>query len=415
MLHVSGFQPREVSALLNLSVIEEHADDAATLWRMHEHGVRAPLYRLRDLVLLDGRVLAHLDGLRTAGSAGLTFARRGLATEDPGAAFVFAYLAFSVADTDAMGQIVKVAAREPKLTDALVAAMAWLELEDVQQPLRLLRRSEIPDYRRVALAVTAAHRAQSEDIYKAGATDANPRLRARALRAIGETKNLKLEPILRSEMRAAEMSCRFWAAWSMALFGDERAAAVAFESGIDDPALSGFAIEIAMRGGKRSWAQDLIRSLARDPSTLRQAIVAAGALGDPAVVPWLLPILDQPSLARVAAEAIASITGVDLEEAAFKQDAPDDVPEEHEDDSDLRWPSPGGLSDWWQRERHRFTPGQRFIAGVPLSESAALHVLRHGYQRQRRGAAIELARMREDAVLFPTAARGDRQQRRLGR
>src|SRR3954466_608943 len=105
MLHVPGFRPREVSGLLNLAVIEEHSEDAATLWRMHEHGVRGPLYRLRDLQLLDPRLVAHLDALRVAGAAGTAQARRALATEDPGAVFVVAYLAFSASDTEAMRQI----------------------------------------------------------------------------------------------------------------------------------------------------------------------------------------------------------------------------------------------------------------------------------------------------------------------
>jgi uncharacterized protein (TIGR02270 family) len=260
----------------------------------------------------------------------------------------------------------------------------------------------------------AAHRVQSEEAFRSAATDANPDLRARALRAIGETKCPKLEPLLRGGMQAADADCRFWGAWSLALFGDEHAAADAFAAGIDEPGLSGFAIEIAMRAGEPGWARDLIRSLARNESTVRQAIVAAGAFGDPTVVSWLLQVIHQHELAKVSAEAFAMITGVDLEAAEFKEDPPDDVPEEHDDDTDLRWPSIQGLTDWWQREGHRFSSGQRFLAGKPITETAALEVLRNGYQRQRRGAAIELARLREDAMVFPTEERADWQQRRLG-
>jgi uncharacterized protein (TIGR02270 family) len=327
--------------------------------------------------------------------------------------FVLAHLAFSTPDTQAMRQVVQLAVAEAQFSDPLVAALAWLDFKDIEQPLRLIGRSESPDHRRLAIAVQAAHRVRAEEDYERGAMDANPALRARALRAIGETKSLALASILNAGTRDPELRCRFWAAWSMALMGDERAGAVAFEAGIGDPVLTGFALEIGLRAGDQAWARAQVQSLAQAESTLRPAIVAAGMFGDPAVVPWLLTMLERPAFARVAAEAFASITGVDLEDARFKQDAPEDAPEEHDDDSDLRWPSPEGLLTWWRSERGRFQPGTRYLAGAPISEAAALHVLRSGYQRQRRGAAIEVARLRKDAILFPTVARADRQQRRL--
>jgi uncharacterized protein (TIGR02270 family) len=413
MLHIPGFAPREISTLLNREVIEEHAEDAGMLWRLHERGVGSPIYELRDLELLDERIVAHLEGLLTAGVAGLALARRGLATDAPGAAFVVGYVAFSLADLDAMRQIVQVALADARFMDALVAALSWLDLKDIESPLRLLRRSERADCRRLAVAVTAAHRVQSEEEFRSAATDADTELRRRALRAIGETKCPNLASVLRDAHEDPDPQCRFWAAWSAALFGDEVAAADAFNSGIEVPELSGLAIEIAMRTGDPGWARELIRSLAKNESTLRQAIDAAGALGDPTVIPWLLKMIQQPAVAGVAAHAFAMITGVDLEAAAFKEDVPADAPEAHQDDADMRWPSSKGLTAWWQQEQHRFIPGQRFLAGAPVNQTVALQVLHNGYQRQRRGAAIELARLSRDAIVFPTTARADWQRRRL--
>ena len=413
MLHVPGFRPREVSALINRSVVEEHAEDAGSLWRMHEHGIRAPLYRLRDLFLLDQRVLAHLDGLRIAGQAGFTLARRALATEEPGAVFVVAYLAFAASERETMRQVVQLAVANPTFLNALVAALAWLDFEQIQEPLNLLAQSRNSGYRRVAIAVAAAHRVQYRDAYGNAAIDADPVLRARAFRAIGETKCTDLVDLLHKGMRSPDHECRFWAAWSMALFGDERAASSAYEAGTAEPRFSRLAIETAMRVGDPSWARGLVKALARDDSKTRQAIIAAGAFGDPVVVPWLLIKLEEPTVAKVAAEAIATITGVDLEAAECKQDPPDEMPDELDEDADLRWPSPQGLTDWWNREEGRFTSGVRFLAGLPISEAATLEVLRTGYQRQRRAAAVEFSRLREEGILFPTSARADWQQRRL--
>jgi uncharacterized protein (TIGR02270 family) len=200
----------------------------------------------------------------------------------------------------------------------------------------------------------------------------------------------------------------------MALFGDDRAAVDAFKVGVEHPALSRRAIEIGMRAADPQWAREQVRSLASNETMTRQAIVSAGAFGDPTAVPWLLQMMERSELTRVAAESIATITGVDLERAEFKREAPAEPPEEDADDRDLRWPSHHSLAAWWEGERHRFTHGERYLAGRPVRQPEVLDVLRGGYQRQRQAAALEIARLRRDAIVFPTAARADWQQRRLG-
>jgi uncharacterized protein (TIGR02270 family) len=413
MLHVTGFSTQYVSALPNLGVISELAETAGALWRLRERATRAPLYRLRDLALLDGRIGAHLAGVRESGKDGIEALRTGFATEDPGALFVWAVVTLATDGSD-LRRIVSLASADPRYFDALVSALSWLEWNDVQSAVRELHRSNGAVSRRVAIASAAEHRVRSEEGYRHAAVDPDAWLRARALRAIGETKCVALETVLREAAQDDELSCRFWAAWSAALLGDQRAAIRAYELGSTDPHLAAAAIEIGMRIGESAWARDRVRMLARGGGSLRQAIRAAASFGDPAVVPWLLEMLEVPEYARIAAEAVAAITGMDLEEAALKADPPENPPEEHEGDSDLRWPSSQGLADWWRRERHRFAGGERYLAGAPVSMSHAQQVLRSGYQRQRAGAALELARLHEDVVLFPVAAPAQRQQRRLG-
>ena len=406
-----GFSPQEVSLLLNRDVIAEHAEDAAVLWRLRDRATRGPHYRLHQLALLDARILAHLEGLRTAGVHGISEARRTLADANPGAIFVLGYLAFSALDGEAMRRIVQLALADSKFVGPLVAALAWQELGPIQEPLARLARSPYAAHRHVALAVEAAHRTPSLEQSAAG--DPDPTLRARALRAIGELKRVDLLDTLRHALQDSEARCRFWAAWSLAVLGEARAAQAAYQAAGNDPTLATHAIEIAMRAGEADWAHGLVRSLAGHEASMRLAITASGALGDPAAIPWLLNLLAHPALARVAAEAIATITGVDPERSELKQDRIGDGADDHDDDSNLRWPRSEGFTRWWRAERDRFTPGQRYLAGSVVSESAAVNVLRNGYQRQRRGAAIELARLRQPSVVFPVSARADWQQRRL--
>ena len=39
---------------------------------------------------------------------------------------------------------------------------------------------------------------------------------------------------------------------------------------------------------------------------------AAGAIGDPVIMPWIMEQMHNPEMARVAGEAFTSITGVDI-------------------------------------------------------------------------------------------------------
>jgi len=48
------------------SIVSQHAEEAAFLWLLRSNATGAAHYSLKDLAKLDGRVEAHLDGLRVA-------------------------------------------------------------------------------------------------------------------------------------------------------------------------------------------------------------------------------------------------------------------------------------------------------------------------------------------------------------
>src|SRR5579862_5364261 len=93
-----GFRPWEISAMVNTEVVTEHAEDAAFLWFSRDRAVRAPHYYLKDLVRLDERVEANVDGLRVAGATGWKVAAEAMKQEGPGELFAAAVLAFESRD-----------------------------------------------------------------------------------------------------------------------------------------------------------------------------------------------------------------------------------------------------------------------------------------------------------------------------
>jgi uncharacterized protein (TIGR02270 family) len=413
-LLAEGVPPAEISLLLNDGVLEQHAVQAAFLSRVRSRAVQGPHYRIKQLAALDARVLAHLEGLRVAGHDAIVHARRLLGDIDAGALFTFAYHAFASQHGDSMRDAIQIACNDAKAWDGLIGALAWLDFDSLRQALVILGRSPDPDHRRICLTAYAAHRVDAASLLSRAMGDEDPLLRARALRAWGEIGGRDdLAHEVRRALTDPEPACRLWAACSLALSDDTRGAVIALDEALQGGPHDRLALEIAIRTGEPSWARKVLRSLAADRAHLRFAIVAAGALGDTSVAPWLLELMANPEFAQLAAESFATITGGDVDRSEHKQDAPPDIEDVHPEDEGLRWPNPTGLKQWWQREQARFTPGQRYLAGLTVTPENAWRVLREGYQRQRRAAAFELSRMKRGATLFAVAARADWQRRRL--
>ena len=52
-------------------------------------------------------------------------------------------------------------------------------------------------------------------------------------------------------------------------------------------------------------------------------MIGAGAIGDPAFIPWVIEQMTTPALARVAGESFTMITGVDIAYEDLEGERPD--------------------------------------------------------------------------------------------
>lgn len=75
------------------AIIAEHAAEAAFLWETRCQAVVAPNYRLKDLVDLDERLQANLEGLHLAGEAGWQLCLQQLDPKSPGTIFAAVHTA----------------------------------------------------------------------------------------------------------------------------------------------------------------------------------------------------------------------------------------------------------------------------------------------------------------------------------
>ena len=405
-------------------VVDQYAEEAAFLWLLRDSAVSAPHYLLADLARLDSRVSDHLDGLRCEGKGAREVLEAGLVIGEPGEVFAAGLLALESGDEEWIQRVVKLGAAKPDTCRALISALGWLPFEAVTSDIKMLLSSESSRLRHIGIAASAIHRKNpgAEALQAAFASD-DPCLKARALRAAGELGLVDLQLTLRANLKAKEPASRFWAAWSTALLGTHKDALSALRDVAEQPGpFAARATTLLIRRlplrEARAWLFKLVKEL-KCPSV---ATAAAGALGDPDAIPWLIDQMKVPAMARRAGEAFSMITGAHL--SYHKLDAqkpegftsgptedPDDDNVALDPDEHLPWPDPALVKTWWEARRGGFAKDTRYLIGKPITPESLGEALLQGYQRQRAAAALELAILNPKKPLFEVRAPGFIQQR----
>ena len=405
------------------AVLEQHAEEAAFLWILRDGAVHAPHYLLGDLAKLDHRVEAHLDGLRVAGPHGWTILKESLALEEAGEIFAAAVIAFESGDPKRSDLVLDAGTATPELARGLVSAIGWLPPKKADRLLKALLASASKERRRIGVAGAAIRRLDFEKEFVAAVKDNDPLLRARGLQAVAEMGMTKHAALFTRHLEAVDPAVGYAAAWGGALVSGDPAAVAALQAFATGPGRrSREALVLAVRRMTPAAAAAWREKLAKKPATLRHAVVAAGAAGDPEAVPWLLDQTAVPAVARVAGEALSMITGVDLAYQDLDGDQPegfeagpnDDPKDENvepDPDEDLPWPHPGLARAWWDAQKSRFSPGKRYLLGREIAAESAREALKVGRQRQRAAAALELAILEPGTPLVEVRAPGFRQER----
>jgi uncharacterized protein (TIGR02270 family) len=396
-------------------VLVRHAEELAFLWTTRARAVGEPHYSLQDLARLDERVEAHLDGLLVAGPSGWSLCKARLANAGPGVVFALTVLAFGVGDRKWMRDAVQAGCASPDLWPGLASGIAWIEYAKVAEWIEVLLKAGSPEYRALGIAVSAMHRADAGATLATALRDASPQVRARALRAVGETGRVDLLDLAGHRLDDADPSCKFWAAWTLVRLGRRDALRRLATFADHRSPFSGRALQLVLRAMDVASGRRLVRGFAASASGMRAAVSGAGFLGDPASITWLIAKMESPKLAKLAGEAFTMITGVDLAEADLDQDAPQEAPAatdplekalELDEDSSLSFPSAQRVAGWWAQNRDAFTDGVRYLGGLPISGDSATEVLMTGKQRLRSAAALELALLDPTKGLFDVRARG---------
>ncbi|XXY51490.1 TIGR02270 family protein [Sorangium sp. So ce269] len=387
---------------IEADLFEQHAVEAAFLWSYRDAAVLDPLYDLESLGELDERLEAHVDGLRLAGDVGWEICKDAIDEEEPGSLFAPMVLAVERRDLRGIAQVLDVGGGAPALARAIVSALGWVSFAKVRAILPgLLSHRVGPELRAIGIAACAVHRQDPGAALGYAVISSDVRLKARALRAAGELGRADLLDEVRGALGSEDEACRFAAAWSAAVLGDVAALKVLGAIADRGGPFAERACAMAMRRIDPAVASTWLRAVAGTPRGARVALAGAAALGDPALVPWIIECMGTPELARAAGAAFTMIAGVSLEEEKLRggpppgfQGGPSDDPEDEDvamdPDESLPWPDREKIAAWWRSRGKELKRGTRYLLGRPMEVPWIEEVLRRGSQPARAAAAVEL-------------------------
>ena len=415
-----GFAPREISAICHEEMVELHASEAAFLWTRRATAVIAPNYRLKDLILLDARLEAHLDGLRTSGEKGWEKCVSALDTPGSGEIFAAGVLACERHDSERMEQVVKLALDAPEWQRSWISALGWLSFSEAIPVLKALLEESTPEMRRLGVAGACAQRWDMGPHLEPALSDNDAPLRACAMEGVGLLARTDLLPKVQHALTDGDERCRFAAAWTLVRLGQRAGPALSMLQDFSNSAgpFSRRALSMALRCLPQSQATAWYSRLREAPQTRRLAAMAAGVLGAPEHMQDLLAWMNDPAAAREAGEAFSLLTGADLtwEELdgdALQQDGTEEDEAIAKESEDLPWPDAEKVTAWWRNHQSDFSRGTRYLVGKPISDAHLRDVLRQGTQRQRAAAALEWGIRKPHVSLFEVRAPGPIQARRL--
>jgi uncharacterized protein (TIGR02270 family) len=409
------------------AVIHQHVDEAAHLRHVRSVLAAAPHVKVRQLLRLDDRIAAHLDGLAVAGDFGSQLCDAALESPGTGEVFCVAVRTLVEGKVDGLDKVLAIAAVLPDALTGVVSAFGWVSATDLKGIVTGLLTSSDAFRQRIGLTACALHRVNPGPALDGVIEAPEPALRARALRCAGEVGRVDLLSVLVSALEDVDPECRFRAAHSAVLLGDGGdALAVLRATALQPGPFRLGALALALLAADAVSASELVRQVASQRADVRILIRAVGFAGDATPIPWLIGLMADDKLARLAGESFSFITGVDLAWVDLERKPPQDFewgandnPEDEDvsmdEDDGLPWPDQAKVQAWWAANSHRFESGMRYFVGAPPSWAHCLQVLKDGYQRQRIAAAHFLCLLRPGTPLFNCAAPAWRQKRLLAR
>ncbi|MBK8255876.1 MAG: hypothetical protein IPK82_24815 [Polyangiaceae bacterium] len=403
---------RVTMARVLLHILERHADEAAFLWERRERACRSPLFDPVSLTEVDRRLQANLEGLVLGGKHGFEKAEQALARGRDPELFTALHVAAEIGDAMNTAKLIHLSHRDEAAQRAAVAALAWLTPQRRAETLSDLSADACPpELHRLAIRTFGAVRRDPGPKLQAAARSPNEGLRAAAFRAAGQLGRRDLLNDLKNAVNSDEGTARSWAVYTAVLFGETALTGALWDLVKDNSSTSVAYCDLAARCDSNDETASRLQALSGSPDTIFAALRGAAAHGDPAHIPWVLPLMNGPGdVARYALFVYTTITGAALDSPIAHRPGTVEPTEAvarrlaHDPLVDLPYPLLDQVSAHWEKVKGSFPSGQRFLGGKPMDSTWLSTCQKSGNQAWRALAAVEICKTSGSGGIYPVHA-----------
>ena len=370
------------SATIIPDLLIEHFEELEFLWSQRCQVLTSPVLTRRELLRLEERIAAHLEGLMVGGEACVDVVKGGLTSGESSVAFAAAFTLLNL-NLEPATKLVREAFLQAQGSACLGIGQA-LGHSPSRAALEILRAGyggESPLVGAVAAQGLAFHQQleKNPERFERWASDESPLVRAAAWRACAlggfTAKPQSLEAGLKDEdvtVRQAALEAAAWIRYPDLLR--------LLRGALNEPAANWNALLLF---ATLAGAEDAPRlmALATRPELGPRRFEILGVLGDPAGVEHLLRGMQssEPRTAVTAAAAFTRITGHDIESQRRVTLPPEDghEPDEFEKEflDEAKLPDMEKAAQYWERNRNQFAAGSRWAKGFNVSQGVSPEVL----------------------------------------
>jgi len=408
-------------------ITEQFVIDASFLWVLRAISVKQPHYQQDDIVTLEKRIDANLDGAMSNYELAWDICVEELTYEQAGEVFTAAIIAFRSRNMDKIQHIVKHAFCNEETLKGLVSAIAWLPKVLINEWLQKFVFSKDLNHKHLALSICSVLRKNPgnilQELLEREDCLAHSGLLLRMLRLIGELKLYAFTNQCQKLIDHELPQIQFWANWSLVMLGEQKQVVNLIPFMKEESSFQLLAIDTVFNVLPINKARAWISQSVQQPEMMRTVIRATGILGDPHAMPWLIEKMNHFDTAKIAGEAFTLITGIDLERYELSIDLPEELAiipnDEIEDDNvdldedeNLPFPDVNKINHTWLRYRDRYKAGARYIMGIEVTDNNPATVaklnamLQQAGQRQRASLALTIALLDAQSVFINIKARG---------
>jgi uncharacterized protein (TIGR02270 family) len=364
-------------------LLVEHFEELEFLWGRRKHALCSSALTYRELLDLEERIEAHVEGLLVGRDDTLPVVRDGLGADDSSVSFAAAYSLLRLQSATSAGMVIESfsQAQEGQL-EGIRQALCHGPIDLVADSLRQASATASVPIAAAAIEVLAIHSRlgleanRLEQVFP----DENPEVRLAAWRVNGLIGYVRSQQPYETAFADKDARVRREALWS-AGWTQQKWLPAACRS-------------LAAKSASENWDAVLLLAVLGKPEELQNILAIAkcaefgpkrfqilGAYGHPEAVDELLRGMESPDLrgAVAAGAAFTKVTGCDIESDKRVQLPPEDgsKPDEFEKEflDEAKLPDVRKARDHWARVKPQLSRFTRVGRGFDLSRGAPPEIL----------------------------------------